>query len=664
MKSTREPSKKRKAPAEGSEKRQRVSLACEYCRSRKQRCDSGRPSCSACRTAGQQCQYDEKVRRRGLVPGYVRVLECLFGALFSRSDGAEDAMINLLTDGAIWPAENPEEGSDQGGDTNALFQRWKKSKVCQVIESKLNDNEVSIDATTPVPTWFEQDIGRLAVRTPDAGALRDRGLSQLRSDPKTATVPVISTYEQDFSRTTSRTPVVGTLRDRGPSQFPYDPKTIKSLATPDVEQDPYRVPSRANTIQDSRASARQSVHVDLREALTNCTGWERAAAIADSSIALVLPLNSWRLFDIFFTFTSCWLPLVERRHIFKIAESYQGNEKLYLKSRLERSSHSVLWAVMAYASFQDRSSRKNHTDTEEGALTPEQLLAIASSLITEPFEVASLEQAQALVLLSLINCGRGEFIRAWQQVGGAASSIRCLPDVGSSPNSKAIKSCCYLVDALVSARCGSRPHFAGENAPHIDVDGVEEYERWTNRTDICGEANVQIPRAIPQRLYSTFNTLLDLIPVLHSSQEHYDAARWLSDWYTNFCTSNRQALSSSGIFSSPGLAHTMMVYHFLHCRLVSDSHAADMLNIAASWDGVFGHATLPPTFALLLEDSYAATCRAVFTSPHDEKGTFLSKAISQDTSPHQLHFSLPFVVRTTQLVSLRMRGSGVIMCKS
>jgi len=315
---------------------------------------------------------------------------------------------------------------------------------------------------------------------------------------------------------------------------------------------------------------------------------------------------------------------------------------------------------MAYASFQDRSSRKNHTGVEEDTLTPEQLLAVANSLVAEPFEVASLEQAQALILLSLINCGRGKFTQAWQQVGGAASSTRCHPDVASSSNSKAINSCCYILDALISARCGLRPHLAGEIAPHIDVDGVEEYERWINRTDIRDDADVQIPRAMPQRLYSTFNTLLDLIPILHSSREHYDAARWLSDWYTNFCTSNRQALSSSGIFSSPGLAHTMMIYHFLHCRLVGDSHATDMLNIAASWEGIFGHATLPPTFALLLDDNHAATCRAVFKGPHDDKGTFLRKEIWQESLSHISPVSRSPFLSMIRCVSIHICGSGTV----
>lgn len=583
MKTSRETgSKKRKTPVEGgAEKRQRVSLACEYCRSRKQRCDSGRPSCSACVAAGQSCVYDEKIRRRGLVPGYVRVLERLYGSLFARVHNSEDAIANLLAEHAIWPADNPED------DTNALFQRWKKSKVCQMIENKLNDNEVLVDNTTPATSRFEQDMEKLAAHTPDINTTRDRGYSQsYRASESTSTAPVTSDLNQDLPRPTAQT---ATFRDAGHSQH-------------------------------------QDVLVNATEALAACTGWQRASAIAASSISLVLPSNSWRLFDIFFTFTTCWLPIVERRHIFKIAESYQG-ESVLLRTSTDRSRHSLLWAVLAYASYQDERSKEGSgtSKTEEAARNkPQELLDVAKSLTSDVDDIVTIEQAQALILLSLVSCGRADYRHAWQQLGRAASAIQCQPSP-TSPSHKAIWSCCYVVDALVSAKCGLRPHLAGENAHHVDVDGVEEYERWSNRTDIQGEADVQIPRTLPQRLYSTFNTLLDLLHILDHPLGHYDTSRWLSDWYTNFCTSNRQALSSSGIFSNPGLAHIMMVYHFLHYHLdtTGNTHMAELHNIAALWEDIFGQATLPPTFTLFLGEEHAASSMSIWACRSGERGTSL-----------------------------------------
>ena len=515
------------------------------------------------------------------------MLECLYGSLFSRIDSSENAIANLLIEPAIWPADSPEEGADQGGDTDTLFQRWKKSKVCQIIENKLNDNELSIDNPAPVTPAFERGLNSLAARSPGVNPIRDRGTSQLQQNHESVTItPITNSYGQELQQGGLRT------LDASVGRLP-DPQVLS---------------------------------INAAEALTACTGWERANAIAASGISLVLPSNSWRLFDIFFTFTSSWLPLVERRHIFKTAELYQGDVSVLLKPSGDRCGHSILWAVMAYASFQDRDSRARvFLKPEEGTLAPEELLGVANSLISDSSGIVSLEQAQALVLLSLISCGRGEFSRAWQQVGCAASAIRCQSGLPTSSSTKAITSCCYVVDVLISAKCGLRPHLVPEDAPDVDVDGVEEYERWINRTDIRGEVDVQIPRAIPQRLYSTFNMLLTLLAIPNSSHHRHDAARaqGLSDWYTNFCAVNRQALSTSGIFLSPGMAHTMMIYHFLHSSLATaDTNNADIINIAASWETVFGQATLPPTFTLFVNGEQNTKYRAVWAAKSAEKGTF------------------------------------------
>ncbi|KAG7122356.1 ABC-transporter-regulating transcription factor like protein [Verticillium longisporum] len=60
-----------------AERAQRTQQACKRCRSRKSRCDAGRPSCSSCLSQGHECVYDVAPRRRG--PGrnkeYVRALE-------------------------------------------------------------------------------------------------------------------------------------------------------------------------------------------------------------------------------------------------------------------------------------------------------------------------------------------------------------------------------------------------------------------------------------------------------------------------------------------------------------------------------------------------------------------------------------------------------------
>ncbi|KAG7107566.1 ABC-transporter-regulating transcription factor like protein [Verticillium longisporum] len=48
-----------------AERAHRTQQACKRCRSRKSRCDAGRPSCSSCLSQGHECVYDVAPRRRG-----------------------------------------------------------------------------------------------------------------------------------------------------------------------------------------------------------------------------------------------------------------------------------------------------------------------------------------------------------------------------------------------------------------------------------------------------------------------------------------------------------------------------------------------------------------------------------------------------------------------
>lgn len=54
-----------RAPGEGPPKRRRLNFACNYCRSRKSRCDEQKPSCRACLTAGIPCVTVDR-RRPGV----------------------------------------------------------------------------------------------------------------------------------------------------------------------------------------------------------------------------------------------------------------------------------------------------------------------------------------------------------------------------------------------------------------------------------------------------------------------------------------------------------------------------------------------------------------------------------------------------------------------
>ena len=118
-------------------KRQRTTLACQRCRGKKFRCDGETPSCGACLTAQSTCSYDTSSgRQRGLKPGYVKVLETLWGSVFQHISGSERVASHLL---ASLPAlaENT-AGEVASGDDASPLQIWRNSSIPEAIRSFLD----------------------------------------------------------------------------------------------------------------------------------------------------------------------------------------------------------------------------------------------------------------------------------------------------------------------------------------------------------------------------------------------------------------------------------------------------------------------------------------------------------------------------------------------
>lgn len=137
------------------QKRQRVTQACQRCRGRKLRCDSGSPSCGACLAAQATCSYDTTSgRQRGLKSGYVKVLESLWGSVFQNVPGSERVVSHLL---ASLPA-NAESAVDEpsvGGDNTSPLERWRASSIPKSIRALLDGRPIPILDGTGVTntTW-------------------------------------------------------------------------------------------------------------------------------------------------------------------------------------------------------------------------------------------------------------------------------------------------------------------------------------------------------------------------------------------------------------------------------------------------------------------------------------------------------------------------------
>jgi hypothetical protein len=189
-----------------------------------------------------------------------------------------------------------------------------------------------------------------------------------------------------------------------------------------------------------------------------------------SPMPLKLPANWQYLLDIYFTYTDCWLPILDRNTITTTALSYpaagidfdaRGNTVYQLPS-----SHAQLWAAMAVATPQKFAS-SNHTN--EAMSTPGNVFSTARNLLPSEAEQFELPHISALLLHSLVLLGQGRGFAAWLLIGnavrlalhlqraGETNSTRPDYDSLQTPESR-VMAACGVLDTFVSSSLGQPSH--------------------------------------------------------------------------------------------------------------------------------------------------------------------------------------------------------------
>ena len=151
--------------------RKRVSQACDRCRSRKDKCDGARPSCTTCITNGRQCAYEANVKKRGLPEGYVRGMEKLWGLAISEVQGVNDNLMHIIkkdeeNDGflSVW---NDESNSE------SLVEFWRKSQVSRELERLLSAPDQPTESGKRRRTESESYMGKTMKLGGTPSALED-----------------------------------------------------------------------------------------------------------------------------------------------------------------------------------------------------------------------------------------------------------------------------------------------------------------------------------------------------------------------------------------------------------------------------------------------------------------------------------------------------------
>lgn len=131
-----------------SDKRQRVTCACDPCRIAREKCDGVHPRCTSCINQKRACKYSQTVKKRGVPTGYLKTIELSLAWLIEENPGCQISLQRLLS-GGIQSARLLQCLSPEG---HQLQKRWSRGSIHESI-FKLLSTEVDRS------TGFLEDSG-------------------------------------------------------------------------------------------------------------------------------------------------------------------------------------------------------------------------------------------------------------------------------------------------------------------------------------------------------------------------------------------------------------------------------------------------------------------------------------------------------------------------
>lgn len=447
--------------------RKRVSQACDRCRSRKDKCDGKKPVCSTCAAQDLACSYDPATKKRGLPEGYVRGLEKLWGLSIREVEGLEDDVLGVLT-GEVEPSTFESLSgvwNDREGP-GTLLKTWRDSRISRELERLL-----------PVLDSPDEKTGKR--KRPESGPLRPEAPRDSKPQAPQQLGAIQATANENY--------YTGQEEAQGYSQHSPQRRRVDDIAV----------------------ASSQSPSV--------------------SSAVPSLPTRAWRLLDIFFSYTHCWLPIVEKHDVLRVSYQYTG-QGLNISTNLPGSGdHAALWSILAYAECTNLAFDKRDTQ-DDSHWTVDSLYKQARSLIPDEDGVFELGHVQALLILALMNMGRNCWQKAWLLIGHAVRGAmnlglgdRCedgtpqYHPIDRKSRTQHVFLGCFALDTLIAARMGRRPQLRKEDADSIGMleeDGLDEWNPWTDSLGVQRRAP-DGPRG-PTAVLSTFNQLIMLLKILNS----------------------------------------------------------------------------------------------------------------------------------------------------
>lgn len=436
-------------------KRTRVSRACDQCRVAREKCDGGQPTCSTCLTSKRGCTYTTNPKKRGIQPGYIRVLELALASLFQHNPETEKYLNDRLS----------KEGlsslllSRDSKESNKLHKQWRKTRFNRDVDTLLSGGEPSRHDSDPPSPQGDEDNSDVEEPAPPTTVVDDRF-----------------------------------------NQVP-----------------PYDLVSPRPSIQQTSALPAHPVQP------------------ARNSPLISLPPDSWKLFEAYFTYIQCWLPICERSDILKLSYSYPASGMRLTFDSKDSGSHAELWSILAVASIYDSIDISPTSHPSQSTMTPKQLYDTARFLIPQELGAFDLGHVKALLNLAIFSVAQSLTEAAWFLVGCASRVLESVDQSSLIPSTRRMHvfGGCLVLDSMLALQLGRRPYFRKtdiEQLGRIEEDGLEEWQPWSG-----GISTAQ--SRTPLLAFSSFRHLLDILDILVTSElcsssglPIQDTLQRLNDW--------------------------------------------------------------------------------------------------------------------------------------
>ena len=477
----------------------RVSRACDQCRSKKDKCDGLQPTCSTCTLLSRSCTYRSSPRKRGVPTGYIRTLELLWGIVFSEIKGSENAAQVLLRTKDI--PRHLAVVSRDGESRDTYLSAWKTSVVLKDIERILDQREgdtspIDFDEVSKIPSGTGEQT-RI-----DASQHCEWQVPNTQKWEGNSTIPLQS-----------------------PNRLlKLDHPTMRSPASIDSASRGTRSETESRLIADV-----QSSNIEVASSLHSPGPYLPRRTF---ELPLHIPMIAWRLFDIYFSYTHCWFPIIEKHDILRTAFSYSQRDTNITASQSESGDHATMWAVLALAAIQDISAvphgmiRDSKREEEPESNT---YYDIAKTLIPSEDAKYEIGHVQALLILSLMKFGNQDLASAWLLIGHATRMALYLEldhpvsesSAGHKINNrrKHVFLGCFILETVVASQLGRLPQLRKEHIARInqlEEDGLDEWQPWEDLVDFIPDKTSRISICQgPSHIMSTFKRLLSIASILN-----------------------------------------------------------------------------------------------------------------------------------------------------